>query len=126
MSPHSPTFGLKATVSRLSLVYFIRFCQIPAMKLNVCQEITSMELNDKIVTSFHCRPLNISKTRLLKVNIRHFWTSVPYSVFGVLLNDSFDFFRVCKLYFDELNISELIMLGTHNLCYIFSVKSHMP
>jgi len=39
---------LKGTVSHF---YFIKFCQILAMKLNVCKEITSVDLNDKTIAS---------------------------------------------------------------------------
>ena len=39
------------TVSRPSIVYFIKFCQIFAMKLNVCENITLVDLNDKTVPS---------------------------------------------------------------------------
>ena len=31
--------------------YFIEFCEILAMKLNVCKEITSVDLNDKTIAS---------------------------------------------------------------------------
>ncbi len=40
---------VKGTVSWLS--YFITFCQILAMKLDVCKEITTMDLNDKTIAS---------------------------------------------------------------------------
>ncbi len=38
-------------MSRLIKVYFINLYQILAMKLNVCKEIISMDLNDKTIAS---------------------------------------------------------------------------
>ncbi len=46
-----------------SLVYFIEFCQILAMKLNVCEEITSMGLNDKTVYVSRALKLKITNER---------------------------------------------------------------
>ncbi len=38
-------------IKGLSWVYFITFCQILAMKLNICKVITAMDINDKTIAS---------------------------------------------------------------------------
>ncbi len=42
---------VKGTVPRLSLVYFLNVLPNTPMRLNVCREITSMDLNDKTIAS---------------------------------------------------------------------------
>ena len=44
-------YGFKGTVPRLNLLYFIKLCEILAMKLHVCEEIITMDLNDKALAS---------------------------------------------------------------------------
>ena len=43
--------AIKGTVSYPSLVYFLKFCQILAMNINVREEISSMDLNLKSIHS---------------------------------------------------------------------------
>ena len=81
------------------------------MKLNVCKEITFMDLIDKIIASVQpnvspmrynlkiqaddinfetVQPSSISKTLIvIRFNLLHFWPSVPSFVFAVLLKCSF-------------------------------------
>ena len=93
------------------VIFFIRFCQILAMKLNVCKEITSMDLNGKTIVHYNqmclpgfiiksfkqirltlktVQPNSISKAHItIRFNLLHFWPSVPSFVFAVLLKCSF-------------------------------------
>ena len=47
----------------MSSVYFIYFCEVFAMKLNVSEEITSVDLNNKTISSFQKLKLYIANKR---------------------------------------------------------------
>ena len=63
----TPCYGtVKGTMSRLSLAYFVTFCQNLTMKLNVSEEITPVGLNDKTIASL------MIKLVICTVDIAHF------------------------------------------------------